>query len=299
MKARLLPLAVLVFLGLGWGSTQSLGKIATEGGHGFLALVFWQSVYAVFFLLPLVLVRGRPLLLDRRGLGFATLIALIGTVIPNSTFYLAVAHLPAGIMSIIISLIPLLSFPIALAMGTDRFSLMRLAGLVCGLIGVGFIVLPRAGLPDPSMVRWLPLAMIGPLCYALEANVVAKSGIGRLDSLQAMLLICLVSAVICLPLMLVSGQGFVPWPLGRSGQALLLLSGLQALLYTCYIGLARWAGAVFATQTSYLVTASGVGWAMLLLGERFSVWVWAALPFLFIGLFLVQPRTRSATVPQA
>jgi len=299
VKSRLFPLAVLVFLGVGWGATQSLGKIATEGGHGFLALVFWQSLFAVVFLTPIQLVRGKPMVLDRHGLGFATLIALIGTVIPNASFYLSVAHLPAGIMSIIIALIPLLSFPIALAMGTDRFSPTRLSGLLCGLVGVGFIILPTASLPDPAMARWLPLAMVGPLCYALEANIVARSGMGRLDPLQAMLLITIVAAVICLPLMLASGQGFVPWPPDRPMRALLLLSGLQALLYTCYIGLARWAGAVFATQTSYLVTASGVGWAMLLLGERFSVWVWAALPFLFIGLFLVQPRYRAPAAPQA
>ena len=29
---------------------------------------------------------------------------------------------------------------------------------------------------------------------------------------------------------------------------------------------------------------------MLLLGERYSAWVWAALALLFLGLFLVQPR---------
>jgi drug/metabolite transporter (DMT)-like permease len=32
---------------------------------------------------------------------------------------------------------------------------------------------------------------------------------------------------------------------------------------------------------------------MLLLGERFSAWVWAALVVMLLGLFLVQPRERS------
>jgi drug/metabolite transporter (DMT)-like permease len=32
-------------------------------------------------------------------------------------------------------------------------------------------------------------------------------------------------------------------------------------------------------------------WAMLLLGERFSNWIWAAMAVMLLGLFLVQPRS--------
>ena len=69
---------------------------------------------------------------------------------------------------------------------------------------------------------------------------------------------------------------------------------MHGLLYTSYVWLASRAGAVFASQTSYIVTASGVFWAMVLLGERFSPWVWAAAALMFAGLSLVQPRARVA-----
>ncbi len=52
------------------------------------------------------------------------------------------------------------------------------------------------------------------------------------------------------------------------------------------------AGAVFAAQVSYLVTAFGVGRAMAILGERFSATVWLAMLMMFAGLFLVQPRPK-------
>ena len=52
------------------------------------------------------------------------------------------------------------------------------------------------------------------------------------------------------------------------------------------------AGAVFGGQVAYLVTGFGVVWSMLLLGERYSGWVWAALALMLAGLALVQPRTR-------
>ena len=45
------------------------------------------------------------------------------------------------------------------------------------------------------------------------------------------------------------------------------------------------------------VTGFGVLWAMLLLGESYSHWIWAAMGLMLIGLFLVQPRPRAALVP--
>ena len=80
--------------------------------------------------------------------------AFLGTLIPNYTFYLSVARLPAGIMSILISTIPLIAFPIALALGIDRFSLRRMIGILLGLTGV---LADRAAPGQPAgSRRWWP-----------------------------------------------------------------------------------------------------------------------------------------------
>lgn len=50
MTEGLRNVAVLVALGLGWGSTQPLGKIATTTGHGPFGLIFWQLVVCVLVL---------------------------------------------------------------------------------------------------------------------------------------------------------------------------------------------------------------------------------------------------------
>lgn len=290
---RLRLMGILLLLGIGWGSTQSLGKIATSTGYQFLGLIFWQLLVGVLVLGAMLLARRGFFVPKPAHWRFALLIALIGTLIPNSSFYIAVAQLPGGIMSILISAVPLISFPIALALGADRFSLVRVAGLGCGLLGVALIALPNAALPSPAMAAWLPLALIGPLCYAVEGNLVARFGTAGLDAVQAMFLASAVGAAIALPLAIGSGQfinPLVPW--GKAELALVASSALHAVLYATYVWLAAHAGAVFATQTSYIVTGSGVLWAMLLLGERFSGWVWAALAAMLCGLALVQPRHR-------
>lgn len=286
---------VLLVLGFGWGVTQPLGKIAVSTGHRHFGLIFWQLVVGAVVLGALAALQRKPLPLNRRTLGFALVIALIGTIIPNSTFYYSVSHLPAGIMSILISAVPLLAFPMALALGMDSFSKTRLAGLVCGLIGVAFIALPGSSLPSPALAAFLPVALVGPLFYAAEGNYVARVGTAGLDAVPAMFLASVVGAAICLPLAVATGQFIDPsLPWGRAEAALVASSVIHCLVYTGYVWLAARAGAVFAAQTSYVVTGAGVFWAMVLLGERFSLWVWAALAAMMIGLFLVQPRPGAA-----
>ena len=284
--------AALLVLGVGWGSTQPLGKIAASTGHGALGLIFWQLVICVAVLGGICAVRRRGLLWSRRAFGFYGVVALLGTLVPGVTFYTSVHRLPAGIMSILISMVPLVAFPLNLALGADRFDWKRLAGLLLGLAGVALIALPRASLPDPGMVAFLPLALIGPACYAVEGSFVSRYGMAGMDPVQAMFGASLVGLVLCVPLVWGSGQWFVPLPFGKPEAALLGSSALHGLLYAGYVALAARAGAVFAAQTSYIVTAAGLCWAMALLGERFSGVIWLAVLVMLAGIALVQPRLR-------
>ena len=297
MNTRFGYIAMLVGMGLGWGATPPLGKIAVSTGHKQYGLIFWQLVIGVVLLGTILILQRKRIPVTKATLGFALLITVIGTIIPNSTFYYSVVHLPSGIMSILISTVPLMAFPVALMLGMDQFSLGRMAGLACGLIGVALIALPSASLPDAAMAAYLPIAMIGPLFYAFEGNYVAKFGTAGMDAVQAMCLASIIGAMIMLPVAIASGQWIDPLlPWGRAEAALLAGSVVHNLCYCAYIWLAARAGAVFAAQTSYIVTGTGVIWAMLILGERFSPWVWAALCVMLLGLFLVQPRQNLANV---
>lgn len=298
MNPRFLYVAVLLTLGIGWGTTQSLGKIAVSTGHGPYGLIVWQGLIGVVVLGALMLVRGKRPRLTGVGLRFATIIALVGTVGPTYTFYTAVVHLPAGIMAILISAVPLFSFPMALALGMDRFSAKRLFGLILGLTGVALIALPGASLPDPAMAIWVPLAVLGPLFYAMEGNIVSRWGTYGMDPVETMFWASLIAAVITLPVAVMQGQMFSLLPLGKPEAALTLSSGLHALLYAGYVWLNGRAGAVFAAQTAYFVTGFGVIWAMILLGERFSPVVWGALVVMLAGVALVQPRSAPKPLAQ-
>ncbi|MFU8863537.1 MAG: DMT family transporter [Rhodobacterales bacterium] len=285
-------------MGAGWGITQPLTKLAVSTGHGHFGLIFWQLVIGAMLMAVIALATGRRLPLTRAALRVYVVIALIGTVLPNTASYQAAVHLPSGVLSILLSLIPMMAFPIALGLGLERFRLRRLAGLGLGLGGVALLVIPEASLPDPAMVIWVPVAVIASLCYAFEGNYVSRWGTAGLDPVQVLLGASAIGAVITLPLMLASGQWISPRaPYGVAEWALIGSSTVHVLVYTAFVWLVGRAGAVFAVQVSYLVTGFGVIWAMLLLGERYAPLIWVAMALMMAGMALVQPRPKAALAP--
>ncbi|TMM51879.1 DMT family transporter [Sulfitobacter sabulilitoris] len=290
--------AVLVVLGAGWGITQPLTKIAVSTGYGHFGLVFWQLAIGAALMAAICALRGISLPFARRHLRLYLLLAMIGTILPNTASYQAAVHVPSGILSILLSMIPMFAFPIALALGLDRFSLRRLAGLLAGLCGVLLIVAPGVALPGDVAVFWVFVALIAGAFYAVEGNVVAKWGTEGLNPIQVLYGASLVGAVIMAPVAWVSGQWIDPRPpLDPQQWALVGSSVAHVLVYAGYVWLVGRAGPVFAVQVSYFVTGFGILWAKLILGEAYSPFVWAALAMMFAGLYLVQPRPH-ATLAQ-
>ena len=147
------------------------------------------------------------------------------------------------------------------------------------------------------------LGLVAPALYACEANFVGTWGTAGLGAIQVLHGASLLGLALTLPMALLTGQFFRPaWPLGGPDLALIASSMIHAMAYSLYVWLVGRAGSTFASQCSYLVTGCGVLWAMAILGERYSGWVWLALLLVLGGIFLVQPRPApglAAAVPDA
>lgn len=273
--------------------TQPLTKIAVSGGYQPLGMIFWQMLISVLVLGVINMLRRRPLPLDRRVIGFYIAFALIGTVIPNAASYKAYTVLPSGIMSLLLSLIPMMAFPIALILGLDRFSIKRMAGLSLGLFAILMIIGVPDALPNAAMLAFIPLGLIPSLMYAFEGNFVARFGTGGAGPLQLLLGASIAGVVITGPIAFATGQWINPihvW--GIADFALIASALIHTLVYTLYVMIVRNYGPVFSVQVSYVVTASGLGWAMLILGERYSGPIWLALAVMFVGIYLVSPDLK-------
>ncbi|APX10952.1 DMT family transporter [Tateyamaria omphalii] len=290
--------AVLILLGAGWGLTMPLTKIAVSTGYQHFGLLFWQLAIGAVVMSVIAAVRRVRLPLRRAQLRVYVIIALIGSVLPNSASYQAAVHLPSGIMSILLSMIPIWAFPIALSLGLDRFEWRRFGGICVGLAAVMLIVLPNASISGGIPILWVCVGLISGLFYAFEGNYVARWGTAGLDAIQVLWGASIVGAVIALPLALFSGQWIGPrLPLGSPETALVLSATTHVLVYAGYVWLVGRAGPVFAVQVSFLVTLCGVFWARLILSEDYAPTVWIALILMLLGMFLVQPRRSRVEDP--
>lgn len=292
---KLWLVAVLLACAMGWGISIPMSKIAVSEDYRHIGIIFWQFVLGAVVLGAVNWVTGRGLPMTPRALRFYLIIALIGTLLPNTASYTAAIHLPGGIIALCIATVPMLAFPIALAWGNDRFSPKRLLGLSLGLAAIALIMLPDTSLPDPAMLAWVPIGLIAPAFYAFEGNFVARHQPEELDAVQVLLGASLVGAVLSLPLALLSGEWISPLPpYGMPDLAVVISSVAHALSYAGYVWLVGRGGPVFAVQISYLVTGFSVGWSWLLLGETYSTWVWGAFALMLTGVALVQPRVKDS-----
>ncbi|MGM0585977.1 MAG: DMT family transporter [Pseudomonadota bacterium] len=289
---RLAPLAAVLAIGAGWGLTTTAAKVAVSTGHHPIGLLFWHLVTYAVILTPVCLARGRPLPLTPKALAFYAGIAVLGNIAPGLAEFASAVHLPAGVLAIVVSTTPLLALALAALLRVERPTPARLAGVGLGALGIALLLGPEASLPDPSAWPWVLVLLIAPATYAAEGLWVSQRMPARLDPLTAVLgaaltgLAALAPAIAAEPALRVP----LPGPFGPAEQALIAGGALSALCYAGYIAVARRWGPVFASLVAYAVTLSGVAWSILLLGERHSGWIWAALAAMIAGMALAQPR---------
>jgi len=283
----------LLAIGAAWGVTTPLVKTATLAGHGALGISLWQVALNLVVLGVFLGFRGqiRRLPMDAASVRLYLVFGLLGIALPQWASFTGTTHLPAGVMSIVISLVPVFSLPLALALGTERFSARRLAGVALGALAIILLIAPGASLPEAGLWGWVLVGALAPLFYAFEGAYVAGSTARGASALQVLWAGSVVAFVAVLPLSALFGGFISPLEGIGLGEAAILAAGLLSMAaFAGYIALLRHAGAVFGAQVAYTVTGSGVIWAMVILGERYSPGVWAALAALFVGIFLVQPR---------
>ena len=280
--------------GVIWGITFSLARIATEAGAHPLGLTFWQAAGGGTVLLVFCIFSGQWPAINRHNLRRMVIVGLVGTAIPGSMLFYAAPHVPAGILAITIALVPILTYAISALLGLDRLSWRRAAGVLAGFCAVLLIALPDSSLPSSTAVGWLMLALVSTLFYTAE-NLYVDKYIPSGTRITGLLMGSMFIAALLLAPIVWWQDAFVPvsLPFDIVDWSVIAMAIVSSVAYLMYLYLISISGAVFASMSGYVVTLSGVLWAMAIFGERHSLWVWAALVLMFVGMGLVTPRDNT------
>lgn len=289
------PYILVLLIGVLWGMTFSLGRIATSGSAHPVGLVFWQALGGGLVLLSFCLLRQRwwrsNLKPDRANFRHACVIAFFGTAIPGTLYFYAAPKLPAGVLAITVALVPMLTYALSWMLRIDRFGWLRFTGILMGFIAIIVLIAPDTSLPDPSMAVWLTLPLVASVFYALE-NVYVDIYIPQNSDMAGLLTAgLLIAAVVLAPVSYLQGTFYsLNLPVDDVDLAILAMMVVSSVAYVMFLYVVKMAGAVFASMSGYLITLSGVFWGMFFFAERHSLWVWAALALMLIGMLLVTPR---------
>ena len=293
MLLRFLPWIGLAYMGVAWGLGFSMAKVATTSGTTPIGLAFWSSMISGIMLFGYAFIRGRPLIWTKASVHLYLIVALIGFVIPSTCFYFAASHLPAGVLSITVTLVPILTYALALLLRTERFSYIRLVGIMMGTVAIFLLIGPENSLPGNGVLPWVLLACLSSLCYAGENIYLARRGTHDVGAIRLACGMHLFAAIILAPTgLLIDGTILLDVSNWKLTSSVVLLAFINATAYAAFVACIASSGPLFASQVGYVVTFAGVFWGIAIFGETHSMWVWASLVTMLIGLMLVSPREQ-------
>lgn len=291
---------LLLFCGVIWGMTFSFARIATSEDAHPLGLVFWQAFGSGLLLLIFCLVRkwksrlegnyaNRPSWFHHTSIRHSCVIAVFAAI-PSLLYYYAAQKLPVGVLSITLGSVPILTYALSCLLGIDQLGRWRVLGVLMGFVAIAVLFVPDASLKG---VHWLILPLIASVCYTVENIYVDIRIPHHYDLTELLSVASLIAAVMVMPFIYYLDAFYaVRFPLDRIDFAILATILVTAMAYAIYLYLIKVAGAVFASMASYIITLSGVYWGILIFSEQHSLWVWASLALMLVGMFLVTPRWR-------
>ena len=295
--ASLWNLSLLLTIGFAWGVTPSLARLIAQFGASPVGLTLWQAIGGGTLLLAVTIIRRRALPLDRAHLVFYLFCGVAGTALPTSMIFTVAPYLPAGILAMLLTTVPLLTYALGITCGIDRIAAGRLFGLLLGVGAVGLLFIPNGTDQAIAPVRWIALALLVPMAYSLENIFIALRRPPNTDSLTLLTGMMIMSAIILAPIVGIS-EAYVPlhFPFGVLEWAMLAMILINVICYAVFVYLVTATGPVFAAQAGYPVMIFGVAWGMYLFDEQHTAWIWVAFGLMLLGMVLVRERPVASEV---
>lgn len=167
------PFVMLFVLGLLWGSAFSIARFVVRGGVSPVDYSFILACFPALILLGYCWYKGQLRALITNHPQHYFFVGLYGIVIPNTNKYWLAAHLPSGVLAIVVGVTPFFIYPLALLCREERFRLNRMAGVLLGGFGV-LLLAVHHNLIGIQINRWLIASLLTPLSYAFGAVYVAR-----------------------------------------------------------------------------------------------------------------------------
>jgi drug/metabolite transporter (DMT)-like permease len=299
-RNKFLFIPALAVIGVVYSALFPVNKMSVEHGLPYIGYVFWFTLLATVVLLVIAAAKKELPQLNWPHLRAYFVLGAIAVAIPVPLLTYLSPKIPTGIITLLLVLVPLLTYAFSYLFRIEKFRLSGAIGLLFGLGGMLLVLMPKTSLPDPDMALWVLLALIGPVCFAM-CNACAI--ILRPPGAPSMTMAAGMSAgatVMLAPVMVASGHSMTFPTAALAGDLIILYAAaITAATTVAWFFLVRIVGPVFFSQFNYFIVLGGFGWGWLLDGERHSFWVWIATAMAFAGLAIFTHGAKSRASAEA
>ena len=288
----LIPYILIIASGVIWGATFSLTLIATRDGASPILLATFQAIICSILFALIAKTINVPVF-RWKNIKVYIFLAGIGIITPNLLYFNAAPHLSAGILSITVSTVPMLTYGLMWGLKIEGFSPKRMLGIVLGMVAILLLILPDQGLQSSDTSLWTLVVLICAMCYAAENVYIDFKPPPSMSVVEMLGGSNIIASIVLIPILL--SQENIPassWFVGASAMALFGIALCSTAAYMMFFKTIQMSGAVFASQCAYIVTLSGVAWGVLLFSEQITIWLWLSIFAMLIGLALVQPMKK-------
>jgi drug/metabolite transporter (DMT)-like permease len=285
--------ALLGLLSLLWGGAFFFGKVALGELPPFTVVLLRFGVAAIA-MLALVRLGGHRMPRDRATwAGFAVL-GLLNNFVPFSLIAWGQVHITSGLASILNATTPLFTALVAHALGQERLTAHRVAGVLLGLGGVAVLIGPGAvrdlGVQTWGVHTWSELAIVGAAVSYAFAGTYGRRFRAMPSALPVAGMLT-TSALMALPLALALDRPWTARPSAPVWGALLGLALLStALGFWLYFRLLSSAGATNVMLVTLLMPVIALLLGSIALGEPVSGTALAGMALIAAGLLAMDGR---------
>jgi drug/metabolite transporter (DMT)-like permease len=284
--------ALLLTLASMWGLSFLFIEIALRGLGPMWIVVARTGVGAVV-LLTVLRLRGRRLPSSARLWGRVLVLGIMTNAVPWSAVAWAQQSLPSGLVALLMAAVPTSTLLVSVAIGLERFTPARLAGLALALSGVAVTVAGDA--TDPGRLVAMGVIVVATMMYASGAVYANQRVSGTASALTIATGQVLAAFVVTVPV------AFLLDPLPRLAELTPAVLGAVTALgalgtgaaFLVFYTLIERVGATNTTLVTYLIPLVAVIAGAVVLGERLGLPALVGGVLIVSGVWLAQRGTRA------
>lgn len=289
----------LVVLGLVWGAFFSLSRLAGETHVTPMVMVSYIVLAEAPFFYLICWYRGRfPRVWRPASMLFYLMAATAGYFIPAVLELHAAPIIGAGLLTIFVSMTPLVTVLLAFAMKTEVWNIRKLVGVVIGTLALlpmmisEDLIMPR---PEAALFGFT-LAGLVACCYGLYHNLVAKYWPDGEDAWQLVTGETVAGILVLVPFSLLL-YGIEPVPVDGVTMPFILAGYLLLSMMSIwlYFYLLKAAGPIFTSMAGFISLVAGVVLGMIFFGERHPYWIGLCMLAMIGAIWLTTSSKQSET----